>query len=217
VKILALDGALGEFSTAICAGQRVVATAAEPAQSALERGLGAIQSVMHDATVAGDDLDRIAVGIGPGSFTGLRIAIAYAKSLATAWRRPLVPISSFDLLEHGAAFDRVLTVVVGRPGVISARYRNRDAERRASGRIADVLGEIFDAGAPSEILTVIGAPKDVLDALAERRVQVHPTNPAVTPAAAAAALAAVTRVPAASPHEVTADYGELPAVTMRQR
>ena len=217
MKILALDGALGEFSTAICAGDRVVATATEPAKSALERGLGAIQSVLHDATIDGAELDRIAVGIGPGSFTGLRIAIAYAKSLATAWRRPLVPISSFDLLEHGAAFERVLTVVVGRPGVISARYRDRETERRASGRIADVLGEIFDAGGPNETLAVIGASKDVLDALAERRVQVHPTNPAVTPAAAAAALAAVTRVPAKTPHEVTADYGELPAVTLPKR
>lgn len=217
MKILAIDGALGEFSTAICAGERVVATAAEPAKSALERGLGAIQSVLHDATLDGAALDRIAVGIGPGSFTGLRIAIAYAKSLATAWRRPLVPISSFDLLEQGAAFERVLTVVVGRPGVISARYRNPGGERRASGRISDVLGEIFDDGAPSGTLTVMGAPKDVLDALAERRVQVHPTNPAVTPAAAAAALAAVTRAPAKSPHEVIADYGELPAVTMPKR
>jgi tRNA threonylcarbamoyladenosine biosynthesis protein TsaB len=217
MKILALDGALGEFSAAICTSERVVATATEPAKSALESGLGAIQSVLRDATIDGVDLDRVAVGIGPGSFTGLRIAIAYAKSLATAWRRPLVPVSSFDVLEYGESFQRVLTVVVGRPGVISARYRNAGAERRASGRIADVLGEIFEPGVPNGRLTVVGAPKDVLDALAERRVQVHPKNPAVTPAAAAAALAAITRLPAHSAHEVTADYGELPAVTMPKR
>jgi tRNA threonylcarbamoyladenosine biosynthesis protein TsaB len=213
VNILALDGALGEFSAAVSAGERVVATATEPAGSALERGLGAIQSVLLDAATEGAHLDRIAVGIGPGSFTGLRIAIAYAKSLATAWRRPLVPVSSFDLLEYGASFERVLTVVVGRQGVISARYRDGQTERRASGRIADVLGEILEPGAPEGALAVVGAPKDVLHALAERRVQVHPLNPAVTPAAAAAALAALTRVPANSAHKVTADYGELPAVT----
>jgi len=74
-----------------------------------------------------------------------------------------------------------------------------------------------ECGAPSGIVNVVAAPKDVLDALAERRIEVHPVNPAVTPAAAAAALAAVTRVPANSVHEVTADYGELPAVTTPKR
>lgn len=217
MKILALDGALGEFSAAVVSGERVVATATKPAKSALESGLGAIQSVMREAAVAGADLERIAVGIGPGSFTGLRIAIAYAKSLAIAWQRPLVAVSSFDLLEYGAKFERVLTVVVGRPGVISARYRDGRIERRASGRIVDVLGEIFAGGVPGDRLAVVGAPKDVLDALAERRVQVHSENPAVTPAAAAAALAALIGVPARSVHEVTADYGELPAVTTPKR
>ncbi len=213
MKILAIDGALGEFSAAVSAGERVVATATEPAGSALERGVGAIQSVLRDAATEGAHLDRVAVGIGPGSFTGLRIAIAYAKSLATAWRRQLVPISSFDVLEYGASFKRVLTVIVGRQGVISARYRDGEAVRRASGRIAEVVKELFEPGAPAGTITVVGAPKDVLHALAERRLQVHPVNPAVTPAAAAAALAAISRVPANSVHEVTADYGELPAVT----
>lgn len=219
MKILAIDGALGEFSAAISAGERVVATATEPAKSALERGLGAIESVMRESATESASLDRIAVGIGPGGFTGLRIAIAYAKSLATAWRKPLIAVSSFDLLEYGTALERALTVVVGRPGVISARYREAAGEpaKRASGRIPEVLAELFAAGTPGGILNVVGAPKDVLDALAERAVQVHPLNPAVTPAAAAAALAAVTRVPANSVHEVTADYGELPAVTTPKR
>ena len=217
MKILALDGALGEFSAAVCvegaSSQRRPNLPDRPSNAASARS--GRYCAMRQFKAA--DLDRIAVGIGPGSFTGLRIAIAYAKSLATAWRRPLVAVSSFDVLEYGTDFERVLTVVVGRPGVISARYRDATRQRRASGRIADVLDEIFDAATPTSMLTVVGAPKDVLDALAERRVQVHPANPVITPAAAAAALAALTRLPARSAHEVTADYGELPAVTMPTR
>jgi tRNA threonylcarbamoyl adenosine modification protein YeaZ len=175
-----------------------------------------VEGVLADARRDPSQIDRLAVGVGPGSFTGLRIAIAYAKSLASVWRRPLVPIDSFDLLEFGGRFARVLTVVVGRPGVISARYRSQSTTRRASGRIDDVLGEVlpappFDAAQGDTALDVVGAPKDVLHALAERKIIVRSFEPAITPPAAAAALAAATRTPAATLHEVQADYGELPA------
>jgi len=209
VNVLALDAALGGFSTAVARDGRIAATRLESGQVALERGLALVDDVLSAAQLEPENIERLAVGIGPGSFTGLRIAIAYAKSLAAVWRRPLVPIDSFDLLEHGSNLDEVLGVVVGRPGVISARYRSPATTRRASGRIGEVLDELL----PSErrALAVVGAPKDVLDALAERAIIVRAFEPAVTPAAAAAALAAGFRTPPKSSHEVSADYGELPA------
>ncbi|HEX4012729.1 MAG TPA: tRNA (adenosine(37)-N6)-threonylcarbamoyltransferase complex dimerization subunit type 1 TsaB [Candidatus Cybelea sp.] len=210
MNVLAIDGALGLFSAAVACDDRITGCAQEPGNVALERGLTLAVHALREAGVRAGDLDRLAVGIGPGSFTGLRIAIAYAKSLAAAWRVPLVPISSFDLIEYGQPFGDVLAVVVGRPGVISARYRRGPATRRASGRIPEVLDELLGSGVGAA-LDVVGAPKDVLYALAERAVDVRPFDPAVTPAAAAAALAAGSRLPAASVHEVRADYGELPA------
>jgi tRNA threonylcarbamoyl adenosine modification protein YeaZ len=218
VIVLALDGALGAFSTAIARDGRIAASRNEPGSVALERGLVMVEEVLRAAAVMPAQIERLAIGVGPGSFTGLRIAIAYAKSLAAAWGRPLVPIQSFDLLEFGADFDPVLTVVVGRPGIISARYRRGSEMRRASGQISDVLDALlrppFDSwgGDASEgTLPVVGAPKDVLHALAERDIIVRSVEPIVTPAAAAAALAASLRRPPLSLHEITADYGELPA------
>jgi tRNA threonylcarbamoyl adenosine modification protein YeaZ len=211
VNVLGLDGALGGFSAAISSGDEVAQARSETGNVALEQGLAIVQSLLDASLLMPRDLDRLAVGIGPGGFTGLRIAITYAKTLAQAWERPLVPVSSFDLLEFGRQFERVLTVVVGRPGVISARYRCGEEIRRASGETGDVLGAVLPAGWEGA-LDVLGAPKDVLRALAERALIVRTFEPLVTPAAAAAALAAALRTPPGSLHEVRADYGELPAV-----
>jgi len=210
VNVLAIDGALGAFSAAIAVDGSIVAARGQPGNVALELGLSMVGEVVEQARIAPARLDRLAVGIGPGSFTGLRIAIAYAKSLAQAWACPLVPLSSFDLLEFGRELDPVLTVVVGRPGVISARYRAGGATRRASGFTAETLAAVLpEDDAP---LSVVGASKDVLAALAERGSIVHSLDPLVTPpAAAAAALLAASREPAPNPHGVRADYGELPA------
>jgi tRNA threonylcarbamoyladenosine biosynthesis protein TsaB len=207
--VLAMDGALGAFSAAVGRDGQITASRCEPGSIALERGLGIVEDVLGEARCAPQQIDRLAVGTGPGGFTGLRIAIAYAKSLAAVWERPLVAISSFDLLEFGGAFERVLAVVVGRPGVISARYRSSAETRRASGRISEVLDEVLSPEAGE--LDVVGAPKDVLQALAERGIVVRSFDPLVTPAAAAAALAASSRATPKSLHEVRADYGELPA------
>lgn len=212
MNVLALDAALGAFSAAIACDDEIVAWRCEAGNVALERGLAAIEALFEQAQLSPRRLDRLAVGIGPGSFTGVRIAITYAKSLAQVWGCPLVPISSFDLLEFGSHFDRVLAVVVGRPGVISARYRCGPESHRASGRTAQVLDAVLPARGDGTI-AVVGAPKDVLDALAERAIIVRHFDPLVTPAAAAAALAASSRTPPRSIHEVRADYGELPAVS----
>lgn len=211
MNVLALDGALGAFSAAVARDGRVVAARDEAGAVALERGLSIVDAVLKNTDLAPQQIDRLAVGIGPGSFTGLRIAIAYAKSLASVWHRPLVPIDSFDLLEYGGNFEPILSVVVGRPGVISARFRSGPVMRRASGRIGEVLDEVLSSQGE---LNVVGAPKDVLDALAERAIIVRVFEPTVTPAAAAVAAAAATRTPPKSLHEVRADYGELPAAKL---
>jgi len=210
VIVLGLDGALGGFSAAVALDGEIAAARALDGNVALESGLAALSDLLHGTAIEPRSLDRIAVGVGPGGFTGLRITIAYAKSLAQAWGRPLVPISSFDSLEYGRELPEAFTVVVGRAGVISARLRTAGAIARGSGRTADVLAELLGGRTPGK-LAVIGAPEDVLATLAEAGWTVIPLAPLVTPPAAAVALSGATARAAASAHEVRADYGELPA------
>jgi tRNA threonylcarbamoyl adenosine modification protein YeaZ len=206
--VLALDGALRSFSTAIARDREILSEREIDQRSALEGGLGCIAAAMSASNVCGKDVDVIAVGVGPGSFTGMRIAISYAKSIAIAWRVPIVPISSYDLLEGAAPPERALAVVATRRGIVCARFREAAASERSCGEPQDVLARIV----PSSITTVpvFGAAEDVADVLAERAIHVNRMTSNALPAATAA-LIAQKRPPASSPHAVTPEYGELPA------
>ena len=57
-----------------------------------------INSVLEDASVVWDDIDGVAVSLGPGSFTGLRIGLAAAKSIALAADKPLIGVPTLDAL-----------------------------------------------------------------------------------------------------------------------
>lgn len=65
-----------------------------------------IERVMHRAGVAYADLARIAVAVGPGGFTGLRVAIATARGLGLAAKIPVIGISSFQAAAYIDAEDR---------------------------------------------------------------------------------------------------------------
>ena len=220
MNVLALDGALGAFSAAVACDGVVAAARTQAGSAALERGLSAVDSVLEATRLRPDKLDRLAVGIGPGRFTGLRIAIAYAKS----HRGRLEATAGSDFVVRSARVRRVIRARLDGRGGATGRHlgslprRFADAscigaDRRGARRpsTAALGGFAGDDTLRRRLLDVVGAPEDVLHALAERGIIVRSFDPAVTPAAAAAALAASSRTPPKSVHEVRADYGELPA------
>jgi len=208
MRILAIDGALRGFSVALDDGSAVIADASR-APDALERGLGRIEDVLSRAGLGLRQLDRIAVGTGPGSFTGLRIAVSYAKALAYGSGVPLIGISSYDALEPDGAPLPLLTVVSGRRNVICARRRSGRSQESACGAPSVVLDRLL-IGPPGS-LALAGDTEDVLAQIAERGWNVRALQPRdEIPAVAIAALARVRR-PLASLHALAPDYGEAPA------
>ena len=211
--VLGIDGGLGGFSAALVRDGEPLAAIDLPGNVALEQGLAAVGMLLRQGGIGPRDVERVAVGIGPGSFTGVRIAISYAKSLAQGWRLPLVGVSSFDALEAGLAPSGslpLLAVVRGRQGVVSVRLRKDEREKRASGYVRDVLEELDDELTGAGI-SVLGNAEDVLGALGERALTVQILSSVIEPPALAIATVAMEREPARSLHEVRADYGELPA------
>src|SRR6266403_490713 len=97
--VLGLDTCLSSCSVAVLDGERVVASAREVmARGHQERLAPMARSVMAEAGLAFDRLERIAVTVGPGSFTGLRVGIAFAKGLALALDLPAVGIGTLEAL-----------------------------------------------------------------------------------------------------------------------
>ncbi|UOQ84310.1 tRNA (adenosine(37)-N6)-threonylcarbamoyltransferase complex dimerization subunit type 1 TsaB [Gracilibacillus salinarum] len=68
----------------------------------------AIDYVMNQAGLSPDQLDRIAVAKGPGSYTGVRIGLATAKTMAWTLQIPIVAISSLALLAHNARYAKMM-------------------------------------------------------------------------------------------------------------
>lgn len=208
--VLGIDGALGDFSCAILDGTSVRSQRATGSKRALEHGLSSIADAMREASLRPTGVERIACGVGPGGFTGLRIALSYAKSLAQAWNIPIVGVSSFDVVEYGLRIDGpMLAIVVGRPGVISVRFQQNGRYRRGSGLVAEALDAV---GPLPGNLSAAGATEDVLDALAERGIVVRALSGEAEMPAVTVARVAASRDPAISLHELRADYGEAPAV-----
>jgi len=99
--ILSLETAAGCGSVALTRGGvqngRLIAEAAVHAESSHSRQLlSSVEWMMQAAGVSWSDLDAVAVSIGPGSFTGLRIGLAAAKGIVFAAGKPLIAVPTLD-------------------------------------------------------------------------------------------------------------------------
>lgn len=103
--LLLIDTATDAFSVAVARGEVVLADyAAEEPRAHAERITWAIGQVLEQAGLRAADLEAIAVGLGPGSYTGLRIGLAAAKGMCFALSIALIGCSSLrGLAELGRA------------------------------------------------------------------------------------------------------------------
>jgi tRNA threonylcarbamoyladenosine biosynthesis protein TsaB len=90
-----------------------------------------LEAVLSDAGVAKPEVAAVTVGVGPGSYTGLRVGIATARALATAWRVPLGGACSLAQLAWGALApgETGLAVLDARRGNVYAAAFRRDDDR----------------------------------------------------------------------------------------
>ncbi|QHW33012.1 tRNA (adenosine(37)-N6)-threonylcarbamoyltransferase complex dimerization subunit type 1 TsaB [Paenibacillus rhizovicinus] len=101
--VLAVDTSTAALAAALVRGHEVL----REVQSLAERNhsvhtVSTVQAMLAECGIKPDELDGIAIGRGPGSYTGMRIAVSLGKTLAWVWNKPLVGVSSLEALGYGA-------------------------------------------------------------------------------------------------------------------
>lgn len=104
MKLLILDTSTSVFSVALSQGSQLLGEASGAAgQLTAARLVPAVQNLFVDCGLTPAELDGFAVTIGPGSFTGIRVGMAFIKGLAYATGKPVVGLSSLALLAMNAS------------------------------------------------------------------------------------------------------------------
>jgi tRNA threonylcarbamoyladenosine biosynthesis protein TsaB len=150
--VLALDTTTSSGSCALLRDDHLVREqASDRSRPQASRLPGELAAILDREGVALSEVDILAVGTGPGSFTGLRVGIATMQGLAMALDRPLFGISAFDaLVSIASAHMHVATWVdAWRGEVYAALYQNG---REIEPPIVDLPEHLLEAFAGRTIL-----------------------------------------------------------------
>ena len=95
--ILGFDTSAAHCAAALLSGDRIVASAVDAmTRGQVEQLMPLLENVLKQGGASWQDLNTIGVGIGPGNFTGIRIAVSAARGLSLSLGIPAVGISLFD-------------------------------------------------------------------------------------------------------------------------
>jgi tRNA threonylcarbamoyladenosine biosynthesis protein TsaB len=105
MKVLAIDTSNFTLSVAVADGQAIIGEyTTNIKKNHSLRAMPAIDELMKEVGLKPKDLDKIVVAAGPGSFTGVRIGVTIAKTLAWTLNIPIVPVSSLQLIAQNALY-----------------------------------------------------------------------------------------------------------------
>ena len=152
--ILAFDTSAAHCAAALLSGDRIEVQGVEPMEKGqAERLMPFLGELLTTVGVGWTDLTALAVGTGPGNFTGLRIAVAAARGLALGLGIPAVGVTRFQALGHGQ--PRPLTVIEdARRGEVYVQRLDTGTPRLVTLEVAIAEGGPFAGSAA----TMTGGP-----------------------------------------------------------
>jgi tRNA threonylcarbamoyladenosine biosynthesis protein TsaB len=133
--LLAIDTSTRALSLALHDGEQIIAELTWKSANYHTVELSpSVVSMLRQAGIAPADLKAIAVALGPGSFTGLRIGLAVAKGLALANKTPLIGVPTLDIVAASIGPEDIPLCVIlqaGRGRICTGRYEWREGEWHA--------------------------------------------------------------------------------------
>ena len=175
--ILGIDTAGPEGSVALLSDGRTLGPEALPPGGHSSGLSAAVARLLESGGLSLARVDAIAVNEGPGSFTGLRIGLAWAKGAALGAGRPilLVPAHEAMALAHAGEAARIVTVIPAERGHVSAALWERAETREPfwgpeTIEEGDLVPALLARG-PSEGLALVAATPRLEAALAEEAVE----------------------------------------------
>jgi len=129
MQILAIDTSTEFLSLALWLDGRVLSRDIHAGQTHSQQILPTLRELLDEAQIELKELDGIAFGAGPGSFTGLRIACGVAQGLAFGANLPVVGVSTLQALAQQSGAEKVIACLDARMGEIyNAAYEKRNGE-----------------------------------------------------------------------------------------
>lgn len=160
--LLAIDTSTENCSAALQVNGNVYSHSAESPREHSQRILPFVEQLLEEADCTFSDLEGIVVGVGPGSFTGVRIGVSVAQGLAYSRQLPVYPVASLQALAQQAIrrhqAQRVLACIDARMGeVYYAGYDNQQG-------VALAINEPAVAQPTAALLKSLGSTEDCVSA-----------------------------------------------------
>lgn len=160
MRLLAIDTALEACAAAVLdtlRGELLASESVSMARGHAEALMPLLARVMDQAGTEFHELDRIAVSVGPGSFTGLRVGISAARGIALATARPAVGLSTLAAYATpfiaARSFDTVVSLIEARNDNVYVQVFSSDGRTRF-GPVLTPIDEAIAACAPLTPLLV---------------------------------------------------------------
>ena len=174
MKVLAFDTSSKALSVAILDGENLLADVTVNIKKNHSINLmPAIDFLMKSVDLKPTDLDRISVAQGPGSYTGLRVAVATAKTLAYTLNIELVGVSSLYALAAAADFDGLVVPVIDarRNNVYAGFYKDGQSLKDDQHmNFADVIEAVKDEESVMFVGEVANFNNQIAESLPQAKV-----------------------------------------------
>lgn len=161
MRVMVIDTALGLCTAGVFevgAEVRPLGVRSEAMAKGHQERLGGLSRDAAADAGGLDGVERIGVTVGPGSFTGLRVGLAFAQGLGAALGRPVVGVSTLDALAASVEAADVAALIDARRGQVYARlWRDGRPERSPAAISLDEARAVVSTLRPGAVLAGSGA------------------------------------------------------------